>query len=170
MLNAGVCRWNKFRQLLSAAETGQSERTGLRMPKKTYPTNFFIGLDDRLIKVVGLGSSMELTVLSAIRCLCLDDEAVQEVGASYKEIKLSIDCSHENLSKSLKSLQRKGLVTRRQDHNDRRVVRYWMTSSAWKMIAAADNYIAQEVMRFVIDGAIPESADVSSMKLARVAE
>ncbi len=126
------------------------------MPKRIYPTNFFIGLEDRLIKVVGLRSAVELTVLSAIRCLCLDNEAVQEVGASYKEIKLSIDCSHENLSKSLKALEGSGLVTRRQDHIDRRVVRYRMTSSAWKMIAAADNYIAQEVMRFVIDGAIPE--------------
>ncbi len=126
------------------------------MPKRIYPTNFFIGLDDRLIKAVGFGSSMELTVLSAIRCLCLDDEAVQEVGASYKEIKLSIDCSHENLSKSLKALEGSGLVNRRQDHNDRRVIRYRMTANAWNMVAAADNYIAQEVMRFVINGAIPE--------------
>ncbi len=126
------------------------------MPKRLYPTKFFIGLDERLIKVIGLGTIMELIVLSAIRGLCLENDAVSEVGASYKEIKLSIECSHENLSKSLKALEANGFVNRRQDYNDRRVVRYKMTSSAWKLIAAADNYIAQEVMRFVIDGAIPE--------------
>lgn len=128
------------------------------MPKRLYPTKFFIGLDERLIKVIGLGTIMELIVLSAIRGLCLENDAVSEVGASYKEIKLSIECSHENLSKSLKALEANGFVNRRQDYNDRRVVRYKMTSSAWKLIAAADNYIAQEVMRFVIDGAIPEWA------------
>ncbi len=140
------------------------------MPKRMYPTNFFIGLDERLIKVVGLGASMELTVLSAIRCLCLENDAMPDIGASYKEIKLSIDCSHENLSKSLKALEANGLLIRRQDYNDRRVVRYQMTSSAWKLIAAADNYLAQEVMRFVIDGAIPDGSDFPLNKLVRVTE
>ncbi len=155
MPNACGYKLRKVRHLFSAGQTDRLGKTGLRMSKRIYPTNFFIGLDDRLIKAVGLVSSVDLTVLSAIRCLSLEDNSVPD-GVSYKEIKLSIQCSHENLSRSLKGLEGNGLVTRRQDRNDRRVVRYQMTSSAWKLIATADNYLAQEVIRFVIDGVIPE--------------
>ncbi len=127
-------------------------KQGLRMARKVYPTNFFIGLESRLIEEIGIGSSRELIVLSAIRCICLDSEPEAVIGASYKEIKLSTDCSHENLSRSLKILESNQLVLRRQDDNDRRVIRYQLTDAAWKLIGSADNFIAQEIMRFVVDG------------------
>lgn len=103
-----------------------------------------------------MDSSVELTVLSAIRSLSIDDDVVRAVGPSYKEIKLSVDCSHENLSKSLKTLEGNGLVIREKDANDGRVVRYRMTAEAWKLIATADNFITQEIMRYVVDNAFPE--------------
>ncbi len=126
------------------------------MVKRVYPTYFFIGLESRVVKEVGLRSSMELSVLSAIRCISLNEAADLNAGVSYKEIKLSIECSHENLSKSLKALQANGLVNRRRDGVDRRVIRYQMTPEAWKIIAAADNFIAQEIMRFMVEGAPQE--------------
>ncbi len=122
------------------------------MLNRNYPTYFFIGLEDRVVREVGLRSSMELSVLSAIRCIALSDGDGREVGVSYKEIKLSIDCSHENLSKSLKALESHGLVNRRRDDNDRRVIRYQLTPEAWQIIAAADNFISQEIMRFMNQG------------------
>ncbi len=122
------------------------------MLNRNYPTYFFIGLEDRVVREVGLRSSMELSVLSAIRCIALSDGDGREVGVSYKEIKLSIDCSHENLSKSLKALESHGLVSRRRDDNDRRVIRYQLTPEAWQIIAAADNFISQEIMRFMNQG------------------
>ncbi len=127
------------------------------MAKRMYPTNFLMGLESRLLAEIGMDSSMELTVLSAIRCISLDSDSDSEVavGVSYKEIKLSIDCSHENLSKSLKVLERKGLLLRRQDHNDRRVIRYQMTEAAWKLIGGADNFISQEITRFMVEGLYP---------------
>ncbi len=122
------------------------------MAKRMYPTNFLMGLESRLLAEIGMNSNMELMVLSAIRCISLDSDSDVVVGVSYKEIKLSVDCSHENLSKSLKQLEAKGLLLRRQDHHDRRVVRYQMTEGAWKLISAADNFISQEIMRFMVDG------------------
>ncbi len=122
------------------------------MLNRNYPTYFFIGLENRVVREVGLRSSMELSVLSAIRCIALSDGGGREVGVSYKEIKLSIDCSHENLSKSLKALESHGLVNRRRDDNDRRVIRYELTPDAWQLIAAADNFISQEIMRFMSQG------------------
>ncbi len=126
------------------------------MANRIYPTNFFIGFEERTIREVGLESSIELTVLSAIRALSLDDTVVRANGPSYKEIKLSVDCSHENLSKSLKALEGNGLLRREKDVNDGRVVRYRMTPDAWKLIATADNFITQEIMRYVVDNAFPE--------------
>ncbi len=121
-----------------------------------YPTNFFMGFEDRLIKEVGLGSCTELTVLSAIRVLSDEGREERTVGVSYKEIKLSLDCSHEQLSKSLKSLEQSGLLSRNKDSQDGRAIRYKMTTDAWKLIAESDNFIAQEVMRFLLDGTLPE--------------
>lgn len=126
------------------------------MANRIYPTNFFIGFEERTIREVGLESSIELTVLSAIRALSLEDTVVRPNGPSYKEIKLSVDCSHENLSKSLKALEGSGLLRREKDVNDGRVVRYRMTPDAWKLISTADNFITQEIMRYVVDNAFPE--------------
>ncbi len=126
------------------------------MTNRIYPTNFFMGFEDRLIKEVGLGSCTELTVLSAIRVLSDDSREDKAVGASYKEIKLSLNCSHEQLSKSLKSLEQRGLLNRNKDGQDGRVIRYQMTTDAWKLIAESDNFIAQEVMRFLLDGTLPD--------------
>lgn len=131
------------------------KKQGLRMTKKNYPINFFMGLEARLLDEIGVASSMELTVLSAIRCISLDEASAAAIGASYKEIKLSIDCSHENLSKSLKALEGNGMLLRRQDTNDRRVIRYQLTEPAWKLIGSADNFISQEIMRYVVDGLYP---------------
>ncbi len=139
-------------RLFRSGQPDRSDRQGSRMLNRNYPTYFFIGLEDRVVREVGLRSSMELSVLSAIRCIALRDGDGREVGVSYKEIKLSIDCSHENLSKSLKALESHGLVNRRRDDNDRRVIRYQLTPEAWQIIAAADNFISQEIMRFMNQG------------------
>ncbi len=128
---------------------------GLRMVKKVYPTSFLIGLESRLLEEIDIGSSTNLMVLAAIRTVGLEGDNDLNVGVSYKEIKLSINCSHENLSKALKALESKGLLLRRRDHNDRRVIRYQMTEVAWKLIGAADNFVAQQVMRFMVDGFYP---------------
>ncbi len=127
----------------------------LKMAKKNYPINFFMNLESRLLEEVGIDSGMELTVLSAIRCISVDVQDEVTPGPSYKEIKLSITCSHENLSKSLKALERNGMLLRRQDSNDRRVIRYQLTEAAWKLIGTADSFISQAIMRYVVDGLYP---------------
>lgn len=121
------------------------------MVKSVYPTNFLLELQGRLTKEVGFVSSSELSVLTAIRCITSNDETLLAIGASYKEIKLTLVVSHENLSKSLKTLERHGLVNRNKDGNDGRVIRYQLTPKAWEILAATDNFVARELMRFMVD-------------------